>query len=209
MALDDALLEAAAQRQHPVLRFYSWKVPAATFGYSQPFHEVARLTPLRPLIRRPTGGGLVPHNQDWTYSLVLPPPHSWYGLRARASYQRVHEWVAEAFTALGVAVQLCPAARRETPGQCFVGAEQCDVLWHDHKIAGAAQRRNRMGLLIQGSIQPPAGMVRGDWEQAALEQAARLWHCQWRELRLEARLQCRAEKLARDRYGTAAFTERR
>jgi hypothetical protein len=53
------------------------------------------------------------------------------------------------------------------PGQCFVGHEKSDVLWHGKKIAGAAQRRNKLGLLIQGSVQPPPlGLVRADWEHA-------------------------------------------
>src|SRR5580765_2623752 len=59
MALDEALLEAAPQLNRPVLRFYSWTELAATFGYFQRFRDVEKMTPLRPLIRRPTGGGLV------------------------------------------------------------------------------------------------------------------------------------------------------
>ena len=47
-------------------RFYAWLEPAATFGYFQRFAEVERMTLLRPLLRRPTGGGLVPHAADWT-----------------------------------------------------------------------------------------------------------------------------------------------
>ena len=57
MALDEALLEAMLQLQTPVLRFYGWTEPAATFGYFQKFSEVSATTQLRPLIRRPTGGG--------------------------------------------------------------------------------------------------------------------------------------------------------
>jgi len=72
MAMDEALLEAMPRFGQPVLRFYGWSEPAATFGYFQKFAEVERLTKLRPLIRRPTGGGLVPHDADWTYSLVFP-----------------------------------------------------------------------------------------------------------------------------------------
>ena len=57
MALDEALLESVARLGAPVLRFYGWSQPAATFGYFQHFAEIERTTLLRPLIRRPTGGG--------------------------------------------------------------------------------------------------------------------------------------------------------
>lgn len=69
MALDDALLEAMPRLQTPVLRFYGWTEPAATFGYFQKIAEVEAATLLRPLIRRPTGGGIVPHDADWTYKI--------------------------------------------------------------------------------------------------------------------------------------------
>ena len=64
MALDEALLEAMPRLQQPVLRFYGWTGPAASFGYFQKFAEIERATMLRPLVRRPTGGGLVPHDAD-------------------------------------------------------------------------------------------------------------------------------------------------
>ena len=73
MALDEALLHAAPRLGQPVLRFYGWTEPAASFGYFQKHAEIERMTLLRPLVRRPTGGGLVPHDADWTYSLVFPP----------------------------------------------------------------------------------------------------------------------------------------
>ena len=47
-------------------------------------------------------------------------------------------------------------------GPCFAGYEKFDVLWHGKKIAGAAQRRNKLGLLIQGSVQPIAGFFGPD-----------------------------------------------
>src|SRR5262245_38614405 len=82
MAWDEALLETAPARARPLLRFYAWSEPAATFGYFQKYQEVERMTSLRPLIRRPTGGGLVPHATDWTYSVVIPPTDAWYALSA-------------------------------------------------------------------------------------------------------------------------------
>src|SRR5687768_2182690 len=62
MAMDDALLQSAPELGRPVLRFYGWSEPAASFGYFQRYSEVEKLTHLRPLVRRPTGGGLVPHD---------------------------------------------------------------------------------------------------------------------------------------------------
>ena len=57
MALDEALLESAHTMARPVLRFYGWLEPAASFGYAQKYEEIERWTMLRPLVRRPTGGG--------------------------------------------------------------------------------------------------------------------------------------------------------
>lgn len=153
MAVDEALLESSAEIAAPILRFYGWLQPAATFGYFQHYAEIAAWTPLRPLIRRTTGGGLVPHDSDWTYSLIIPPSDPWYELRAVQSYQRLHHWLAAALQSAGIPAILAAKAQKEIPGQCFAGAEQHDVLVNGQKVAGAAQRRARYGLLIQGSVQ--------------------------------------------------------
>ncbi|NBR86572.1 MAG: hypothetical protein EBY09_13390 [Verrucomicrobia bacterium] len=203
MAMDEALLEAVAGLGQPVLRFYSWTEPAATFGYFQHYAEIARTTQLRPLIRRPTGGGLVPHDADWTYSVVIPPTHPWHALNAVDSYRRMHEWIRAAFTRLGVATELANCCRKSTPGQCFVGWEKFDVLWQGRKIAGAAQRRNKQGLLIQGSVQPPpVGWERKQWEK----EMAPSGH---RQISLTAEVQAQAARLAVEKYSELAFYARR
>lgn len=211
MAVDEALLEAVAGLDRPVLRFYGWQEPAATFGYSQRLQDVERMTSLRPLIRRPTGGGVVPHDRDWTYTLVLPPGHEWYALRARESYRRVHLWVQGACSAVGIAVQLAPRRCKESPGQCFAGgAEQWDVVCEAQKVAGAAQRRNQQGLLIQGSVQlPPGRGERAAWETAAREEGSRQWGCRWRQWDLTPALTRRADELVAAKYGNPAFTAMR
>ncbi len=89
MALDEALLENASSVGRSILRFYGWTEPAATFGYFQKYADIERWTRLRPLIRRPTGGGLVPHDADWTYSLIVPPAEPWYELSATESYRLI------------------------------------------------------------------------------------------------------------------------
>ncbi|MBI2927369.1 MAG: hypothetical protein HYY24_16865 [Verrucomicrobia bacterium] len=209
MALDEALLEAAPRLGRPLLRFYAWSEPAASFGYSQHYGDVARWTELRPLIRRPTGGGLVPHANDWTYSLVFPPGHSWYALPAVASYRRLHEWLYQAFARMRVATSLSPSPQKELPGRCFVGAEQFDLLCEGRKIAGAAQRRTRLGLLIQGSIQPPGRADRAAWQQAVRDVAAEEFRVRWEPWFPSPALLARVRELAEQKYSQAAYTEKR
>ena len=183
MAVDEALLHHAAQIGRPVLRSYGWGESAATFGYFQRYPEVARATSLRPLLRRPTGGGLVPHVGDWTYSVVIPPGHSWHSLRATASYEKVHLWLRNAWSGLGVTTHLAPCGHAAGPGHCFVGWEKSDLLRGDTKLAGAAQRRNRDGLLIQGSLQPvPEGRDRAEFFAALRAVATREWAVKWEVL---------------------------
>src|ERR1051326_8462109 len=110
MALDEALLQNASRLGKPLLRFYGWSQPAASFGYFQKYADVERMTLLRPLVRRPTAGGLVPHDADWTYSFVFPTQNPWFSLKPVESYRRVHLWIQAAFSSLGIATELgvCP-----------------------------------------------------------------------------------------------------
>lgn len=210
MALDEALLECAPELGRPVLRFYGWTEPAASFGYAQRYADIERWTKLRPLVRRPTGGGLVPHDTDWTYSAVFPPGHSWYRLKAVESYQRIHEWIQRAFAAINLPTTLAPATQKEIPGQCFVGMEKFDVVWKGRKIAGAAQRRTRSGLLIQGSLQPPPiSLAREQWQSAMCDVARREWNVEWRVLEPAGKLAEITHQLEAAKYSQAAYNQKR
>jgi lipoate-protein ligase A len=210
MALDEALLQSAPQLGRPVLRFYGWLEPAATFGYSQRYAEIEKLTLLRPLVRRPTGGGLVPHDADWTYSLVFPAGHFWHRLKAVESYRRAHEWIRDAFARISVATSLSPTSQKEIPGQCFIGAEKDDVLWHGRKIAGAAQRRTRHGLLMQGSVQPPPiGLERDEWEAGMCEIARKNFSVEWQALPANAQLEQLTHELSSRRYSQTSYNQKR
>jgi lipoyl(octanoyl) transferase len=206
MALDEALLEACQKIRAPILRFYGWNEPAASFGYFQRYAEIAAWTPLRPLIRRPTGGGLVPHDADWTYSVIIPPSDPWYQLRAPESYRRLHEWLAESLNAAGIAARLAASAQKEIPGQCFAGAEQHDVLVKGRKVAGAAQRRTRDGLLIQGSVQNihgEADLTR--WQHAMTKTIGAVFE-NWT---LPPDVRTRADELAAMKFSQPSHNERR
>ena len=210
MAMDEALLEAMPRLGQPVLRFYSWSEAPASFGYFQKFREVERLTLLRPLVRRPTGGGIVSHAEDWTYSLAFPMSAAWYSLTATESYRRVHEWARDAFTRLKVATELAPNCRKAEAGQCFVGHEEFDLLWRGQKIAGAAQRRTRNGLLIQGSIQPPPlSLAKADWQKAMCDAAYFEQGIRWAEFAPDTPLNERALELAAQKYSQISYRQKR
>ena len=218
MALDEALLEAMPRLQAPVLRCYGWTQPAATFGYFQNFSEVAAATQLRPLIRRPTGGGIVPHDADWTYAAIFPAGHEWYSLKAEASYRRIHDWLRLAFAEVKIETELAACCRQSAignrqsaiPSACFIGHEKSDLLWHGKKIAGAAQRRNKLGLLIQGSVQPPpVSLGREKFEAAMHAVAKKNFGVNWENFSPDAALHKDAARLSAEKFSQPCYNEKR
>lgn len=149
MAIDEALLEVSSS---PALRFYRWKSPSLSFGYFGTFASVAEEHECRELVRRWTGGGIVLHGEDLTYSITLPAVLAAQFRSSRAVYMRVHEAIRQALTSPARAILATEAAPKISDA-CFANAVQADVIADGRKIAGAAQRRTRVGLLHQGSIQ--------------------------------------------------------
>jgi len=185
MATDFLLLQRYPAAAHARFRHYGWHRSAFTFGYSQKIVWVR--TQLPPgetfdLCRRPTGGGVVDHREDWTYTLVIPRGHPLEEARATESYRAVHAALAGALTTQGVPAELKKATEPASdnsppgPGVCFQRPELYDVVHTatGEKIAGAAQKRNKHGLLFQGSIWRPATGAGVDWERFADDFAARL-----------------------------------
>ncbi len=78
------------------------------------------------------------------------------------------------------------------------------------KIAGAAQRRNRNGLLIQGSVQPPpVKIVRAEWEEAMCETAQANDGVTWAEFAPDDALRQSAAELAANTYSQSGYNCRR
>jgi len=177
MALDLLLLQRYPDGGEARFRHYDWHGPAFTFGLSQKIDFIRKSLPEDgpfDLCRRPTGGGLVDHRDDWTYALVVPRGHPLEESRATQSYRIVHESLAAALGAQGVPAVLKPARAEPAEGQdgmpagvCFQRAELHDVVNGKtaEKIAGAAQKRNKRGLLFQGSLWRPAAGGAVDWDR--------------------------------------------
>jgi len=147
---------------------------------------------------------------DWTYSAVFPPGHEWHGLKAEESYRRIHDWLRLAFAELRVTTELALCCQKSLPGQCFVGHEKSDLLWRGKKIAGAAQRRNQLGLLIQGSVQPPlASLERAAFERAMLAVAEPTFQAVWAKLAPDPTLLRQAEKLRAEKFSQQGYNGKR
>ena len=152
MAIDEALLEVATA---PSIRFYRWDHPALSFGYFGKFTDVTEHAGERDLVRRWTGGGIVFHGDDLTYSIVIPASDSRFAESSMSIYENVHRALSNAIEATGQHAVVAAVADSDAgySQHCFANAVRADVLVNGRKVAGAAQRRTRRGLLQQGSIQ--------------------------------------------------------
>ncbi|MEY4188354.1 MAG: Octanoyltransferase LipM [Planctomycetota bacterium] len=170
MALDEALLELAAEREYSVVRIYRWSEPTVSLGCFQ-----ARTSPVPhrfqslPTVRRLSGGGAILHDQELTYSVVLPARHA---ARHNPSglYAAIHRALIVLLGDCGAAAalradhDLRQAALREAasaappepatePFLCFLRGDPNDVVHvSGTKIIGSAQRRRRGVILQHGSI---------------------------------------------------------
>lgn len=169
MATDLAMLMLQAHAPGgAAFRAYGWSEPTITFGLSQPFTAVRTLLGegdgILRLVRRPTGGGVVDHRDDWTYALALSAQVKLARAAPVEIYREVHRCLADAIRdSGGAAVMLVPCPRLcgavTTPASvsvCFKEpvADDLALAGSGAKVAGAAMKRGREGVLIQGSVQP-------------------------------------------------------
>ena len=199
MAVDEALVDLATA---PTLRVYGWRAPSLSFGYFGRYSHVAGEAESREIVRRWTGGGIVLHGEDLTYSLVLPRAHMAHAQSSRAIYSGVHAAIQRALAAVAP-VSLADQDAPKISDACFANPVVADVLLDGRKIAGAAQRRTRAGLLHQGSIQ--YDQLPGDFADAF---ASALCD-RFRHLELPSDVLARAERLASEKYAAAAWLHRR
>ena len=129
------------------------------------------------ITRRLTGGGIVDHRNDWTYALIIHASLNCTASPATDVYRQIHQAIRLTLKQCQIDSQLAPCPRHcdsssdsssdsfsdsfsdstpksnSKPSQCFKSPAVNDVLRPDgKKIAGAAMKRSRQGLLIQGSI---------------------------------------------------------
>jgi lipoate-protein ligase A len=157
MATDLFLLETTTS---PVLRFYHWTDRhQATCGRATDPASLLEPFPVWQWTRRPTGGGLVFHDTDFTLSVILPWPSSPLAIKPRDFYRHFHQAVRDTLSEIGLPCVLTPehpsTAHAAHPA-CFQAPVPFDLLDpQGHKLCGGAIRRTRHALLYQGSVRLP------------------------------------------------------
>lgn len=172
MAIDEALLDAAAETDMPTLRFYQWLRPTLSLGYFQQYADREKHPPSleADVVRRLSGGGAILHDREITYSLILPATHP-LARDTEQLYWAVHEAFLQFLNRL-LPLEKSPwrLARCEKPSTvgpssepflCFERRSPGDVLLQpasktdssvNYKIVGSAQRRRRGAVMQHGSL---------------------------------------------------------
>jgi lipoate-protein ligase A len=167
MAVDEALLESAANEGVCTLRFYQWAEPTLSLGYFQTYadrwqHEASRQAAL---VRRSSGGGAILHDRELTYSIAVPDRHPLAVDRLKF-YQTVHRTLIDTFAEWGIEARMFEATESRNAAPCYAGetnnAESAflcfqrrapgDILVGCEKVVGSAQRRCRGAVLQHGSV---------------------------------------------------------
>jgi lipoate-protein ligase A len=207
MAIDEALLETAV---FSTIRFYRWRSPALSFGYFGKFSDVAVYAAERDLVRRWTGGGIVFHGDDLTYSIVIPASDPVFDESSIAIYEKIHRALCGALAGHDQGAELATVAKHPRLGdsgsldnECFANPVHADVMMDGRKIAGAAQRRTRRGLLQQGSIQGFA--MNTDLAQ----RFAQALSANWSEFEITKAILKQAQEVAQQKYGTESWLHKR
>lgn len=159
MAVDHALVEARDEGRTRVdtIRLYRFRPACLTLGRGQPAEAVRDRARLAAegvdVVRRPTGGGAVLHDDDLTYAVVGAEDGRFPG-SILGVYHLISEILAEALRSVG-ARSLAPAPTgrpSSRPASCFAALSPHELGVEGRKLVGSAQLRRRRAFLQHGSI---------------------------------------------------------
>lgn len=203
MAVDEWLIQTIVC---PVLRIYSWEEDWGSVGYFGNLEKAKQSFDLGRWVRRWTGGGIVDHRADWTYTLVVPSNEEVAKLRGAESYRLIHQALSEVAKTKDSIVRLSCGMDETGDSCCFVNPVEHDLVdASGRKIAGAGQRRTKLGLLHQGSV---AGRLEGPESVARAKTFAAILAETVEEFTARPDPGDLAQRVAL-RYGNSAWTERR
>ena len=142
MAIDRAVLVANSEgKVPPTVRFYAWEPAAISIGYFQSLEDEIDIGNCRQLgvdyVRRITGGGAVFHDDELTYSIIIPESHPQIPKNILDSYGRICGAVLKGLGNLGIESEYKPIN---------------DIITGGKKISGSAQTRKMKTVLQHGTV---------------------------------------------------------
>ncbi|KYK23365.1 lipoate--protein ligase [Thermoplasmatales archaeon SG8-52-4] len=142
MAIDRAVLTTNSQgKVLPTVRFYEWTPPAISIGYFQSLIEEVDLKMCDKFgvdyVRRITGGGAVFHDDELTYSIVIPEDHNEIPKNIIDSYGRICGAIIKGLKNLTIDCEYKPIN---------------DIITNGKKISGNAQTRKQQTVLQHGTV---------------------------------------------------------
>ncbi|HRT06206.1 MAG TPA: hypothetical protein P5204_10955, partial [Kiritimatiellia bacterium] len=164
----------------------------------------------RACARRPTGGGVVPHVEDLTFSCVFPAAGE---LRPTEIYRRLHGAVLAGLRGAVAGARLAESGGRGAPrgpdgaSRCFVEPVPLDILAADRKILGGAIRRYGDTVLYQGSLQLPDART-AELERLIAAALAAAWKLRWKRREVPAEVRAAAAELE-TKHRSAEWIRRR
>ncbi len=164
----EALESQREQGSLPTVRLYQWAEPTLSYGrlQSQETAEaMATALGATAVVQRPTGGGMVFHDSDISFSVVWRRDHPGLPPCIKNVYRLFHEAIADEFREQGMDVLLHQAEgeKRTPPGACYQEFSQDDILWKGQKLVGGALRVTSWGRLYQGNFKALPILPPKDW----------------------------------------------
>ena len=165
MRIDADLLRRCAAREIAGgVRLYWFAPPCLSLGRMQPDADVDRAACARDgidVVRRPSGGRAVLHDDEVTYAVVCRVDDPWFGGDVMTSCGRIHRAIAAGLTRLGVVTTAHAVTAGDRRAQrasaagadCFARASAHELLdGSGRKLVGSAQARRAGALLQHGSV---------------------------------------------------------
>lgn len=167
MELDEKIFNRYLDDGIGVLRTYRWEKPSFTYGFSQnPGNEINLdkcASDGVQIAKRMTGGGILFHNDEITYSFVCNKEDVGEPKTVFVSYRNICKFLIRFYESLGVRAEFALEAKnfkeRSAAHQlCSASYEKYDIAIGGRKIGGNAQKRKRQVIFQHGSIP-----LRVDW----------------------------------------------
>ena len=153
MDFDKSLFENFSKT--PIFRLYSWEENSFSLGRFQKEEDIKDKKKFgTSYARRITGGGLLLHGFDISYTIILPV--SFLGRKSvKESYEYLCSFLLHFYKNLGLHVEYAKDIMTENLSRSFFcqeGFEAYDMICQDKKIGGNAQRRTKQLIFQHGSI---------------------------------------------------------